>query len=49
MIQEDKEKYPTKEEPDIEFIKLVIGDNVKELNKLHYERRILHSRRPLQG
>lgn len=26
------------EEPDIEFIKLVIGDNVKQLNKLHYER-----------
>lgn len=39
MIQEDKEKYPTKEEPDIEFIKLVIGDNVKQLNKLHYERK----------
>lgn len=28
----------TQEEPDIEFIKLVIGDNVKQLNKLHYER-----------
>ena len=27
-----------REEPDIEFIKLVIGDNVKQLNKLHYER-----------
>lgn len=28
----------TQEELDIEFIKLVIGDNVKQLNKLHYER-----------